>query len=266
MDLIEKYLPHELPDRYVYISDTLFRLIKGANRGLLEFEDLAVRGTDPGDPRSETGATLSKFFNNPTCGILFDPAHFIYNLFEFDRIPVSIKKQRELIEWKLQKVFPEEISNYIHHYFKISGKTVLSILIRKKTVEWLESYFQNLGKTVTYIGSSTLEIMKRISRSRNAADFFIEISPTVFVLCFQKNHRLFYIRKSKYSSPGMIIEEIQKTCQFITNQFNWKPESFSWIDPFRLMDPEEALREMDAIQLRPSSAPIPPIPFLPKQR
>lgn len=266
MDLIEKYLPHELPGRYVYISHALFRMIKGTNQGSLEYKDLFVQDSDPGDPRSESGGALSAFFNGRACGVLFDPVHFIYNLFEFDHIPFSIKKQRELIEWKLQKVFPEEIGNYIHHFFKISGKTVFSILIKKKTVQRVESFFQNLGKTVTYIGSPTLEIMRRISHGKNGADFFIEISPTVFVLCFQKDRRLFYIRKSKYSSPEMIIEEIQKTCQFISNQFNWKPVSFSWIDPFRLMDPEKAVMELDAFQLRPSPVSPPPIPFLPKKR
>ena len=50
-------------------------------------------------------------------GIILNSDPFIYNFFEFDKLPWSGKILRELVVLEAAKIFPENIAAYDHQFF-----------------------------------------------------------------------------------------------------------------------------------------------------
>ena len=188
----------------------------------------------PGAALAETTAErwteIAERLQAEDTGIVFNAAPFIYNFFEFDKLPWQKKALRELVAWRLQKVFPESIEAYDHRFFQLDKKRVLSILVKKSLPGKNGALLFGKADPLIYIGNSTMEILIRLLRAKVPPDFFIESDAASCTLVFQKGRSPIYIRKFKSGSVADTVEEISKTVHFVRNHYGIEPRRYWLID------------------------------------
>jgi hypothetical protein len=213
MDLTRLLLPERLPRQFIYAGDRHCEIFNRGRRGGLQRCRLDGVTLAEGDGRSwpEIAARLQA----QETGVILNADPFIFNIFEFDRLPWSGRLRRELVDWKLQKIFPENIEAYDHRHFRLDGRRIFSVLVRRSTVEHLEALFRASRIPLILIGCSTLEIMNRLARRRRP-DFFVEIDDISCSLVFSDPQgRPVYIRKFRAASRPEAAAEISRTVQFV---------------------------------------------------
>jgi hypothetical protein len=261
MGLSAFFLPERLPRQFIYAGDRhaeIVRLRKQkivertrvAGAALAENADAAWAGIAPGLPREDAG-------------IVFNAAPFIYNFFEFDKLPWQKKTLSDLVAWRLQKIFPENIEAYDHRFFRLDGKRVLSILVKKALLEKTEKLFAEQRVPLTYIGNSIMEIMARARRAKTAPDFFLESDQAGCTLVFLNRRSPIYIRKFKSASAADTGDEITKTVNFVRNNYNIDPRRY-WLiehrDEAAAAAMEEQLAGADFSRLRAGLGAAPYLP------
>lgn len=236
MDLMSRFIPIQTPRQYIFLGEEhadIFRLPdnrwsrKKAENGrgwLRKSVPFLNDGVQPVSFQKIKGE-----LSDVDTGVILHPGFFIYNIFEFDRIPFSEKLRQELIRWKLEKVFPEDIGAYRHCFFKLDRKRIFSILIRKNLIEAIETAALDSGITLGYIGNSTVEIINHLFRPGTGPDFFIEITGTVVAIVFKQRGAPVYVRKLKSDSTEDLIQEIEKTVQFVRAHFSLVPSTYQLI-------------------------------------
>lgn len=229
MDLISRFLPIQACRQYVFLGEGYADIFPPPEERRGPGKKVRRRKTVPlqaGGLTSEDFGRIRRELASVDTGVILHPGFFIYNIFEFDRIPFPEKLRRELIHWKLEKVFPEDIGAYHHQFFKLDARRIFSILIRKNLVEAIASAARSNGVTIGYIGNSTVEIINHLFRSRTGPDFFIEITGTEGALVFKQRDVPVYVRKFKSDSTDDLIAEIEKTVQFVRGHFSIHPEKY----------------------------------------
>jgi hypothetical protein len=214
MDLNRLLLPERLPRQIVYAGDRHCEIFTLGRRGILQRRRLDGVTLAEGDGKGwpEVAAMLQA----RETGVILNCDPFIFNIFEFDRLPWSGRLRRDLVDWKLQKIFPENIGAYDHRHFRLDGKRIFSVLVRRSAVEQLEDLFRASRIPLTLIGSSTLEILNRLARRRRRPDFFVEIDEANCSLVFgDAQGRPVYIRKFRVASRLETAAEISRTVQFV---------------------------------------------------
>jgi len=160
-------------------------------------------------------------------GIMLNSSQFVFNVIEFEKIPFQEKMRRDVIEWRLKKIFPENIDDYEHKYFKLSKKRVLSVLFKKVYKEKIESLFAETNIPVIFIGNSTIEVLNRArSMRRTFPDFFIEIDKALSIIIFMNKGVPFYIRKFRSNQASGVVSEVNKTVNFIKNSNALDPRNY----------------------------------------
>jgi hypothetical protein len=199
-------------------------------------------------------------------GIVFNASPFIYNFFEFDKLPWQKKTLNELVTWRLQKIFPENIEAYDHRFFRLDGKRVLSILVKKALLERIERLFAERRLPLTYIGNSTMEILSRSLRAKSPPDFFLESDQAGCTLVFQNRRSPIYIRKFKSASAADTVDEIAKTVNFVRSNYPIDPRRY-WLiehrDEAAAAAMEEQLAGADFSRLRTGLGAVPHLPGCP---
>ena len=117
-------------------------------------------------------------------GLILNSANFIFNILEFEKIPFWEGLRKDLVQWRLQKVFPEDIGLYEHDFFKLDKNKLLSILFKRALKEQLEKTFGENGIQLVYLGNSTIEIMNHLKKLKTGPDFFIEVDKSLSVVVF----------------------------------------------------------------------------------
>jgi hypothetical protein len=220
--MIGWFLPERRPDQYVLAGDnnlTLFR-----RQGRRQGRRLAVVRQVEGGLADELPAELVRDMLRVETGVVFTPSHFIFHVFEFERLPWQQRGCRELVEWKLQKTFPENIELYDHRFFRIGSTRVFSVLARQALLEKTEELFARLNVPLTFVGSSTVSLLNR--RRGATPDLLVEIDRSVISLLFLKNGRPAYVRRSKTASPAEYAAEIAKTVQYVVGNQGLQPRRF----------------------------------------
>ncbi len=228
MGLIELFLPERLPRQVLFAGDRhveILRLQNGRIAAGARLEGIPLaedneRGWDEALGRLHPEAT----------GIVFNAAPFIYNFFEFDKLPWQKKALRELVSWRLQKIFPDDIASFDHRFYRLDRKRVLSILAPRALTETVERRFKARGVPLTFIGNSTLAVLARMQAAKPAPDFFIENDRVTCAMVFQSGRSPIYIRKIQSGSPTDTVGEIEKTVAFVRNQYNIAPRSYWLVD------------------------------------
>lgn len=221
-------LPERLPRQIIYAGDRHCEIFTLANKRIIQCTRIAgitLSELDAGR-WPEIGAQLQAV----DTGIILNSDPFIYNFFEFDKLPWSQKLLLELVAWKLQKIFPENIEAYDHQFFRLNKKRIFSVLIKKTLLEQIESLFREKRMPLIYIGNSTLEILNRLVKLKRPPDFFLEIDDSSCSLVFQNKGLPFYIRKFKNGSRLDMAAEISKTVQFVKNNYGCDPRSYCFSD------------------------------------
>jgi hypothetical protein len=226
MGLNNLLLPERLPRQIIYAGDRHCEIFNLAKKRIVQRQRMTVSLAEADGGWLEIASRLQP----QDTGIILNSDPFIFNFFEFDRLPWSRKLLRELVDWKLQKIFPENIEAYDHQFFRLSEKKVLSILIKKALLEQVESLFRGKRIPLIYIGNSTLEIVNRLAKLRRPPDFFVEIDDASCSLVFQSKGLPIYIRKFKIASRLEMASEISKTVQFVKNSYGCQARSYFIIE------------------------------------
>ena len=236
MDLISRFIPIQAPRQYIFLGEEyadIFRLPDDRwSRKKAENGRGWLRKSVPflnDDVQTVSFRKIKGELAAVDTGIILHPGFFIYNIFEFDRIPFPEKLRQELIHWRLEKIFPEDIGAYCHRFFKLDRRRIFSILIRKNLVEAIEAAARDSGITLIYIGNSTVEISNHLFHPGTGPDFFVEITGTVVAIVFKQRGAPVYVRKLKCDSTEDLIQEIEKTVQFVRAHFSLTPVTYQLI-------------------------------------
>ena len=228
MGLTTLLLPERLPGQILYAGDRHCEIFTLANKRIVRRNRVA--GVTLAELDAGGWPEIDGQMQPVDTGIILNSDPFIYNFFEFDKLPWSQKLLRELVAWKLQKIFPENIEAYNHQFFRLNNKRILSILIKKTLLDQIESWFREKRTPLIYIGNSTLEILNRLAKLKRPPDFFVEIDDSSCSLVFQNKGIPIYIRKFKIGSRLDVAAEISKTAQFVKNNYGCDPRSYCFID------------------------------------
>jgi hypothetical protein len=223
MGLIDIFLPERLPRQFVFAGDRhaeTVRLRSGrvCDRSLTPGAALAASDGD------WTGVLAA--LRPEETGVVFNAAPFISNFFEFDKLPWQRQALHDLVAWRLQKIFPEDIAAYDHRFFALDRRRVLSILVPRALLDNTERQFRERGIPLTYIGNSTMEILARARRARLAADFLLERDSDSCTMVFLNRRLPFYIRKFQSGSAADTAAEIGKTAAFVRSQYGSEPRRY----------------------------------------
>jgi hypothetical protein len=222
------FLPERLPRQFIYAGDRHAEVFILQNKRIVSRTRL--EGTALAESSTGQWAEIAERLQAEDTGIVFNAAPFMYNFFEFDKLPWQKKALRELVAWRLQKVFPESIEAYDHRFFQLDKKRVLSILVKKSLPEKMGQFFLEKQIPLIYIGNSTMEILIRLLQAKVPPDFFIETDVASCTLVFQKRRSPIYIRKFKSGSITDTVEEIGKTVHFVSNNYGIEPRRYWLID------------------------------------
>ena len=261
MAISDFFLPERLPRQVIYIGD------RHAEVFVLQNNKISSRRRVDGTTLAEIAAgrltEIAEHLQAENTGIIFNAAPFIYNFFEFDKLPWQKKALRELVAWRLQKVFPESIEAYDHRFFQLDKKRVLSVLVKKSLPEKMGQFFENKQISLIYVGSSTMEILSRLLRAKVPPDFFIESDVAGCTLVFQKKRLPIYIRKFKSGSIADTVEEISKTVLFVSNNYGIEPSRY-WLIEHRDEVADAAMQEkLAAENFSRLSTNLQGVPFIP---
>ncbi len=228
MGLIEFFLPERLPRRFIYAGERhaeIVTLVRGRVSGRRRVEGAAFAADGSGDwdrileglPAEETG-------------IVFSAAPFIFNFFEFDKLPWQKRALGELVTWRLQKIFPGDIAAHHHRFFRLDRRRVFSILAPLALAESAEAHFRQHRVPLTFIGSSTMALLARMQAAKSAPDFAIESDGASCTMLFLHRRSPIYIRKFRGSSPADAVEEAGKTMAFVRDQYGAEPGRYWLVD------------------------------------
>lgn len=222
------FIQYKKPTQYVYWGENYLDIytVSDSGKGFIKthsIDNVSLSGMNT--PRFGDIAGVLPALDT---GIILNSGTFIFNIFEFEKIPWQEGLKRELVEWRLKKVFPENIADYELDYFKLDKKRILSILFKKSLKEHIENLFQENGISLTYMGNSTVEMINHLSKlKKDAPDFFIEIDKSLSITVFLGQNLPYYIRKFRADQAADIVSEVTKTINFVKNSYSRVPRTCS---------------------------------------
>jgi|GEM_PF-2943781 len=221
MDRLGRRFVHELlPPQCLLLSDSTVTLYQREGRGYRRrdlFRDLNLSTLD-----SPGGRKLFSRLDEKGLGIVLGPGHFIFNILDFQRLPRRRSKCEEMVDWRLGKVFPDNLEQYIHQYYTFGRKRVFSLLVKGKVHRILQS---TLGGRASYIGCSTLLSMNYLYHrpwpfSLLTPDLMIQLSEGLVVVSAHHRSVPYYIRKFKSREIRRLQEEIAQVVDFLQKQYD----------------------------------------------
>lgn len=231
MVIIENFFIHyKRPPQFVFAGENYLDIYKYVNRSFQKTRsfdnasifDLTAESFSPvAGELSLAGAT-----SGIDTGIILNSNSYIFNILDFEKIPFRERMRKEIVEWRLRKVFPENIDDYDHQYYKLAKNKILSILFKKNQKEKIEKLFAQSQVNLIYMGNSTINNISNTLRHKSSLDFFIEIDRNLFVVVFQKNSIPFYIRKFRGEHESDVVSEIVKTINYIKNSYSHSPRTY----------------------------------------
>lgn len=210
------------PGQVIYYGDKkieLFRIKNGVPDKIRSYEREPGGKIFPIEMKSDLIGTNT--------GIILNPGHFVFNLLTFDKIPFRKKFKDDLVNWRVEKLFPENINSYIHQFIQFDRNTILSVLVRNDLIASIESEAEDMGIELIYSGNSTIEIMNSLRNKKDHPDFFIESDGSIILAAFFRGGVPVYIRKMRTGSSIETGSEIFKTVEYVEKNHGYKPRSCS---------------------------------------
>ncbi len=266
MEIGKLFKKYKLPEQFIYAGADYLYLIKKEKKTYTRignYYDYSVN-----IPNQDTGTTEPDMASNPILdtlrtqldskptGILLNSSFFIMNILRFEKMPFNKKKLDDIVHWRIEKIFPEKLDQYIHHYYKLNTDNILSILIPKETKDRIDNLFFRLGVKQRYMGCSTIEIINSLYRSqsplvfpgsgRQLPDFFVEIWGNAATLVYQNRRTPLYIRKFNFNDIKDLNSEISKTLNYIISTFTLTPALYSVFMNHNEMDPGQIKPDLEA--------------------
>lgn len=227
--VIDRFFIHyKPPAQYIYWGEKGMDIYKPSDSGKNFNKSNTFTNVSLTAVTVDEFAVIAKELQSVDTGVILNSSQFIFNIFEFEKIPFKEGLKKDLVEWRLKKVFPENIADYAHDYFKLSKDRVLSILFKKSLKEKIENLFAESGVPLIYMGNSTVEIMNHLTgKKRLAPDFFIETDKGLSMAVFMDRGVPYYIRKFRSDRAAGIAGEIVKTINFVKNSYAKVPRSYA---------------------------------------
>lgn len=222
------FIQYRKPDQYVYWGENYLDIYKvsDSDRGFIKTH--SIDNVSLAKMNTSEFGDIARVLPDVDTGIILNSGPFIFNIFEFEKIPWQASLKRELVEWRLKKVFPENIADYEHDFFKLDKKRILSVLFKKSLKEHIENLFQENDISLTYLGNSTVEMMNHIAKlKKDAPDFFIELDKSLSITVFLGQSLPYYIRKFRADQAADIVNEVSKTINFVKNSYSRVPSTCS---------------------------------------
>jgi hypothetical protein len=227
--VIDKFfIYYKKPAQYLYWGENYldFYGVPGNGKTLAKiktFESISLTGVSADQFQAVAGELPAL-----DTGLFLNSGHFIFNIFEFEKLPFQENLKKDLVEWRLKKIFPENIEDYEHHFYPLSKTRVLSVLFKKVLKEKIQQLFDENNIPLIHIGNSTVEIVNRMATMKKAApDFFIEIDKDLSIVVFQERGLPYYIRKFRSSKTEDLVAEVVKTINFVKNSYSKSPVTYS---------------------------------------
>jgi hypothetical protein len=227
--VIEDFFIHyQMPAQFVYWGENYLDIYRFTDPGktfkkILSIDNVSAAAISPGQFQD-----IARELLKIDTGVILNSGQFIFNIFEFEKIPWQKNVRKDLVEWRLKKVFPENLEDYAHHFFKLSKNRIFSILLKKNLKEKIEELFRESGISLVHMGNSTVEIINHVTRlKKDAPDFFIEIDNNLSIAVFQDRTVPFYIRKFRSAQTAELVNEVMKTINFVKNSYARTPRTFS---------------------------------------
>ncbi|MCK4836149.1 MAG: hypothetical protein KAT17_05910 [Candidatus Aminicenantes bacterium] len=249
MDVNQFFINFRKPSCFYYAGDDYiesYKLKKKQIEKLDVFDHISIYNLQPGQFRD----ILDQTGEEPEIGIILNSAHFIFNILEFDRLPLRENLKRDLIEWRIKKVFPEEIDQYEHHYFQLSKTRILSVLLKRELKSKIESVVRETNRSLIYLGNSTVEIINDVFRGKDAPDFFLEIDKHLSIVVFQNHSIPYYIRKFRIEKGDDVMEELSKTLRYVSSSYGESPKTYSLVSNMSDSSQRGIREELEARELK----------------
>jgi hypothetical protein len=222
------FIKHKKPAQYVYWGENYLDIYKASDSGKGYIKTHTIDNVSLSEMNTSEFGDIARVLPDEDTGIILNSGAFIFNIFEFEKIPWQEGLKRELVEWRLKKVFPENIADYEHDFFKLAKKRMLSILFEKSLKEHIENLFRENGISLTYLGNSTVERMNHLVKlKKDSPDFFIEMDKSLSITVFLGQNIPYYIRKFRADQATDIVSEVTKTINFVKNSYARVPGTCS---------------------------------------
>jgi hypothetical protein len=250
MVIIEDFFIHyKQPEQFIFAGENYVDVYKLLNKSFQKtgsVEGISFINAAP----DEFGAVVRELAPVDT-GVILNSGYYIFNILDFEKIPLRDSLRQEIVEWRLRKVFPEDIDEYDHQFFTLNRKKILSILFKKSLKEVIEERFASTDQTLTYTGNSTVNIMNHVLKEKVSPDFFIEINGDLFVIVFQERSIPFYIRKFRSGNETEAGAEVVKTINYVKNSYSMTPRTYSVIAGRTDLSLDGVRAELSALDIRP---------------
>jgi len=229
--VIDKYFIHyKKPGQYLYWGENYLDFFavpttEKHTKKIKSFEGVSLAQATP-----EAFQEIAREIPAVETGVFLNSSQFIFNIFEFEKVPFQEKLKRELVEWRLKKVFPENIDDYEHHFYQLTRNRVISVLFKKIVKEKIQELFENNRIPLIHIGNTTIEVINYMAKQKNKApDCFIQIDKGLALAVFLQLGLPYYIRKFRFDQVEDLTAEIEKTVNYVKNSYNKTPASLSVI-------------------------------------
>ena len=227
MALSDRLIFYKKPLQLIYAGQNYLTIFKRNGKdfnGVKTFDNTSIL-----DPNHDTFQEVRRHLADLDTGLVMNSANFIFNIFSFEKIPWKQGVLKELVEWRVNKVFPENIDNYFHNFFHLKDRNILSVLLKKDYKDQLENLFKESNINLIYFGNSTLEIIKNLRRIKPRPEIFFEIDGSLCTVVFQRDGSPYYIRKFWSEDEANLLMEVSKTFDFVCKTYPPDPQTFSLI-------------------------------------
>ncbi len=225
MDITRSFLHYKNPSQYFYFGTeviSVFRVSRGnvKRTGIINYDSIS-------EFRKNNITDIKSIAENIESGVILNSGDFVFNLLNFTKIPFREKIKNEITEWRVQKIFPENMENYYHEYFQLSRNRMFSLLLKIRLKEDIEHLFEELGIELIYFGNSTVEIINNLKKTKKCTDFFIEYDGDLMIVVFLEKKIPFYFRKFRINDTSESSEEIYKTIEYVKKNYKKTPRTYS---------------------------------------
>ncbi len=240
------------PARYCVIGTGGVECFLRERRGLRRLHAVETSGWMNMNP--DDGERLAAKLGKHAWGVFLRSDAFIFNVFDFERLPHGEARRRELAQWRLEKVFPEDTTDFIHAVLHPGGKRLLSVLLSKKDAVVVENWFREHSIRLTFLGNSTIELMNRLwagklkTFSRPSPQVLVELDHQLGMVVFQDSGRPYYIRKFRCDSEDGFRREMRKTLEFVKSNYTRTPRTVAFFPGkpvFTFSQPTAIWRELE---------------------
>lgn len=251
-----------MPDQFIFAGNDYLYINKKEKKKFFQegsIYNISLNSENKKNIHENELSEIRNLLTSQPTGIVLNSSFFVLNILKFEKIPFNKKKLEEIVNWRIERIFPEDQKLYIHQYYILNSKYILSILLRKEVKKTIDTFFYNTGVKQAYCGSSTIELinilynyknpLRKFFISKNTPDFFIELWGNSATILFQDKLIPFYVRKFNFLNKEELAQEIEKTINYIKTSYNVESKSYSLFNYNSNLNSENMKEDLEGLNL-----------------